>query len=289
MSREQRSELYVALSEFWREQLDRMRLELPQLAAGSDVEALHRFRVALRRTRSLLKLFRTLLPEGEWDLELLEEELAWLSGATSAVRDLDVLLIEVESREVAALRPVVEQLERQRRAARQALRDVLTSHRLQTLLLQWQLLLDALPLCKAPPPEARVKLGRLFPVQLLQLAHWLLKHGSRVGAGTPASELHRLRIRAKRLRYLIEAFPDLLPERRGKELRRSLVALQDLLGSHQDAVATAERLTALRGQLAAPAVAALDEWLRELAENQRRARLELPQRLLHFGRHCDAL
>ena len=68
----------------------------------------------------------------------------------------------------------------------------------------------------------------------------MLKLGRKVDAETPAERLHRLRIRAKRLRYEFEFFREVYPS-----LDRAVRAtkhLQDVLGEHQDACTAAASL-----------------------------------------------
>jgi CHAD domain-containing protein len=72
------------------------------------------------------------------------------------------------------------------------------------------------------------------------------KAGDRIGPQTPASDYHRLRIRCKRLRYALEFFGDLYPGKTQPLISR-LVAVQDLLGMHQDADVAIERLRQLAG------------------------------------------
>ncbi len=55
---------------------------------GVDPEELHRFRVALRRSRSLLRAARPVL---EGQLAGVDAELRWLGSVTGPPRDLDVL------------------------------------------------------------------------------------------------------------------------------------------------------------------------------------------------------
>src|SRR5579875_1352723 len=57
-----------------------------------DVEFLHDFRIAVRRTRSVLKSSGDLLPAGLADTYA--PEFRWLGGLTTTVRDLDVYLLD---------------------------------------------------------------------------------------------------------------------------------------------------------------------------------------------------
>jgi CHAD domain-containing protein len=67
----------------------------------------------------------------------------------------------------------------------------------------------------------------------------LIKRGDRVHATPSPEDLHALRIRAKRARYLLEFLAD-LTGKPGARLVRRLVNLQDLLGSYHDNVVAAD-------------------------------------------------
>ncbi|HEX9343841.1 MAG TPA: CHAD domain-containing protein, partial [Actinomycetota bacterium] len=57
---------------------------------GDDPEAVHQARVGIRRLRSTLRTFRSVL-DREWS-GALRAELAWIADLLGAVRDADVLL-----------------------------------------------------------------------------------------------------------------------------------------------------------------------------------------------------
>ena len=62
------------------------------LCTSRNPEYLHQFRVALRRLRSLYRIYRPLLNDS--DHAALTTELEWLSGLLGATRDWDVFLHE---------------------------------------------------------------------------------------------------------------------------------------------------------------------------------------------------
>ena len=62
--------------------------------ADADLEFLHDFRVAIRRTRSVLREMRGVFAPD--DLERVRASFKWLQDQTSATRDLDVYLREFE-------------------------------------------------------------------------------------------------------------------------------------------------------------------------------------------------
>ena len=67
-----------------------------------DTEFLHDFRVALRRTRSLLGQIRDVFPAAA--VEHFSSEFSWIGRLTGPPRDLDVLLLALRgrSRDIAA-------------------------------------------------------------------------------------------------------------------------------------------------------------------------------------------
>src|SRR5947208_6455107 len=74
----------------------------PGVRLDLDPEDVHRMRVAVRRTRAVLRAARPLL-DPEWS-EPLRSELKWLGGSLGPRRDLDVL-IERMRKEIAGLDP----------------------------------------------------------------------------------------------------------------------------------------------------------------------------------------
>ena len=70
---------------------------------GEDPEGIHQMRVALRRLRSALGLFRDLMPADQYDF--LAGEVKWLAGELGNARNWDVFLADL-------LAPVEEALER---------------------------------------------------------------------------------------------------------------------------------------------------------------------------------
>lgn len=195
-------------------------------------EELHDLRVAMRRTRSLLRGFRRIA--GKPLAKHFGAEFRWLSRATSQLRDIDVLLLAIETpgADYAALAAD----ERARIAA-------LLSHERER---------HARRLCKvlATPRYARLRRG--WPAALLGLLRQTARHAPRIApaanhaiaealarvrrdAAVVASEyspasLHALRKQCKRLRYLIEPFAALYPRLRITHLQAELKRLQTLMG-----------------------------------------------------------
>ena len=68
------------------------------------------------------------------------------------------------------------------------------------------------------------------------------KKAAKITEESPARKLHRLRLLAKRLRYLLEFFRVARPKKWRKPIA-ALSTMQDELGEHQDAIVARERLT----------------------------------------------
>jgi len=225
-----------ALRALLRDQLREILAHDPGTRLGTDPESLHDMRVGVRRSRALLRAGRALSGD---DLQPLSDELAWLGEALGSIRDLDVLLERLRGQaekldppdRVAAGR-LLRTLERQRASARRALLKTLDGERYLRLLDQFERTVDELQ-----PSGDDVGLEKLAEKQLRKL-----RRAVRAAGDDPADEeLHELRKLGKRTRYVYELAGG------GKVVKRAK-ALQDVLGSHQDAVVA-------------------EDWLRVLAES----------------------
>lgn len=224
--------------------LGRLRAHDPGTRIGDDPEALHNLRVAVRRLRAAVRVFA---PGFSPALrEYLTAELPWLGQITGAVRDLDVQLARLRdyggafpAGHRAGLAPLWTYMETERTRRRAEMLAGLDSRRYLQLLLR----LEAFALGRVHTPArdaaAHEAVAQAGAHNITRAWRRLLKRGNSI-TGTPAPEdLHALRIRAKRLRYLLEFLQE-LTGKRGRRLVKRLVALQDLLGAYHDAVVTAE-------------------------------------------------
>lgn len=230
-------------------QLLRLREHDPGTRTGEDPEALHDMRVASRRLRAAVGHFRRGIPDPVH--ERLARDLRWLGGLLGAVRDLDVQRERLER--AAAPRPVRERrvLARLgiafadgRRAARERLLKGLQSRR-------YFRLLDTLAQIAGNPSVAGETLATGAERSVGRALRRFERAAEAALAEPGAERLHRLRIAAKRLRYLLEFLGDILGEVSRRPLK-GLVALQDLLGAHQDAIVAADRILAFLTSDSAP-------------------------------------
>jgi len=235
-------EPFEALRALLRVQLTEILRHDPGTRLGTDPESLHDMRVAVRRSRALLRAGRRLIAS---DTTGLNDELQWLGTVLGAVRDLDVLLERLHEEaaglggdDTKAAEQLLRALERERRRDRTALLRALGSARYLKLLDRFQAELDTLE-----PSGDDVSLDALARRELKKLRGAVRE----LPEEPHDDELHRVRKLGKRARYAAELAGHAAVVRRAK-------ALQDVLGEHQDAVVAEERLRTLAAE-ATPAQA----------------------------------
>jgi CHAD domain-containing protein len=230
-------------------------VNLPGTLDDLDPEFLHDLRVAVRRTRSILRHGRSVLPAAV--LAWAEPAMRSLGDLTSRPRDLDVQVIEWDER-VAALDGVdarhdLEPLRRQIVADRSTAHDELTrglgGGDVRQLLDQWTAMLSHPIDPQTGGPHAGDPLGDVVADRIDKAQRTLLDHGRAITPSTPAEHVHDVRKDAKKLRYLLECFAGVLPSDDRKAFVKRLKRLQDLLGAHQDAEVQADSLRTAADEL----------------------------------------
>ncbi|UCE64071.1 MAG: CYTH and CHAD domain-containing protein [Nitrospirota bacterium] len=212
----------------------------PGTRLGRDPEELHQMRVATRRFRALLRTGHVFL-DTEW-MTLLRQEVGWLGGILGTVRDYDVLLEDLQHEietlsqdDQTTFKDLLRILDSQREAARATMLEELQSPRFLMVLNQLE--------HAAYFPESvstEVTLQEISANQYRKLRRCVQKWDKNCSN----EDLHQIRIRAKRARYAAE----LAEHSMGKpasQFIRQIKKFQDLLGSHQDAVITEQRLREL--------------------------------------------
>lgn len=207
------------------------------LQASDNPEFVHQARVAIRRLRSAIRIWRPRLPqEFVATFDPLWQAIARLLGEA---RNWDVFLAETLPAVVAAFPAGVEvgRLTRhaQRRCTsnRAAARTRLKSVDYSRLLLEFSAAVLALP-----EDDGR-RLGTFAPRCLDKRAKkvWQLAAGA---LGGEAAARHRLRVAYKRLRYALEFFAPLFPGDLLRNYHQSASGLQEMLGRLNDLAVAAE-------------------------------------------------
>jgi CHAD domain-containing protein len=265
----------------------------PQRGVAPSTNDVHQIRIATRRLRVALRLFGAMLPPRS--AQRLARELRWLARGLSDVRDLDVhnKVLRAHIRAVAVdgndgLGGYELTLQRERAAARDKLHELFTSKRYEELIESLGKLLDGTPSAGALRRWRKFTIRDGAAKYLRRSRKRVLQLGRKVDEKTGAEELHRLRIRAKRLRYALEffaeAYPDFVPAARATK------ELQDVLGEHQDARTARRRVLSyartLRARLepsaAEAAIAGLTNWRQVQTRRAAQARHDLTGKWKHF-------
>lgn len=218
----------------------------PGTRLGEDPEPLHDMRVAARRMRAAFDLFAPFLPRRA---EGLRRELGRLGRILGAVRDLDVQLEELSGwrraaapEDAASFDALEARLVRRRGIARRRLLGALDAARYERFVARLSAFLRRGPGRRLAAGRAA---ARTAAPELIRRAYGKVrKSGEALTADAPAAEFHRLRIRAKRLRYALE-FHLPLYDGAVRAMIDGVTELQDLLGEHQDAVVAIEHLRGL--------------------------------------------
>lgn len=177
---------------------------VPRLLGTGDSEAVHDFRVALRRMRTLLEVGRPVL--GRFHADEVKAALRDVHRAAGALRDEEVIIEVVTSLEVG--HPDVDAWIEGRRRRERRLRGALRRRIREGDLDRARRLLDAMLAFRVKP--SRDRRVTKFARRATEDARRDVDRRRSAGPETP-EELHRLRIAYKRLRYTAETFATVLP------------------------------------------------------------------------------
>jgi CHAD domain-containing protein len=248
----------------------------PDVRDGSDPEDLHRFRVATRRSRALVRASRPLVRD---QLAALDRELRWLGGVTGEVRDLDVLIGHIRGL-TPSLDPdrdgvdeIVAALERQRERKRAGLLTAIETQRYRELMRRF-----AESVAGLHASDGTASLARLARKELERLRSAYRELEPDAGD----DDYHAVRIRAKHARYAVELAAT-AGGCRLEELAEALSTVQDVIGAHQDAVVAEQRVRELATDDSRLAAGRIVEHERQLRRVSREALPEAMRRVERRG------
>jgi CHAD domain-containing protein len=282
--------------------LDTIEVNVPGVLHDTDTEFLHDLRVAVRRTRSALKLFGDALTEQkEGRARLTDDEVArfaaefkWVGDLTTPTRDLDVHLLGFEetARTLRAakpddLEPFRDYLAQRRVREYRALLRGLRSPRFTALMTEWRAALTKLAAGKRNAGNGTA--ASLATERTRRAFAKVAKRGAAITPASPHESLHDLRKRCKELRYVLEFFAPLYDPAEYRKVIGDLKRLQDCLGEFQDTQVQIEEIQALAAAMLAaneaPAVTllAMGEVTGGLAARQLAARADFEHRFAAFA------
>lgn len=218
--------------------LDQAAEARPRLSDPTDTEALHDFRVGLRRLRSCLRAYSVQL-DGSIPRKL-ARRLKRLAGSTGPGRDTEVQIEWLRGRSPhlaahhrAGLTWLLTHLEDRKREAYGEMEDEVADEfakveedlRARLSVYRIEIHLDP----KEDRPTLAEATARILHRQVAELE----RHLARIEDADDEEEAHEARIIAKRVRYLLEPLVDEIPG--AGPLVKRFKALQDLLGELHDA------------------------------------------------------
>jgi len=258
-----------------------------------DSEFLHDFRVAIRRTRSGLALIKNVL-----DPEIsnrFKEDFRYLGQITGPVRDLDVYLLMEDNYKARlpehlqeGLHYFFEDLEKKRGQEQKKLARALGAPRYRSIIADWQEYLERDDE-EYHGTDSRTAIGTLADTIITKRFKRVIRDGRAIHPGSPAEELHRLRIQGKKLRYSLEFFSSLYPEQEMKTLIKQLKLLQNNLGDFNDLSVQQEMLTQYLAAIKPGTIkskklsAAIGGLLTNLYHEQRKVRTRFEETFARFA------
>lgn len=213
---------------------------LEALRERPEPDSVHQARVAARRLRALLKIFKPLARDPA--AERLDDELDWLAGEFDAARDLDVFIGDIWGEAgTGANFAGRDDFERALSAARAnaylRMEAALESPRAREVLLEAAAWLEA-GAWTADPALAEVRDGpaAAFAAEVLDHRLKQVKTRAKRFDDLDAHARHKLRLKGKTLRYAAEDLVALFPDhpKRAEQFVEAARAVQDTLGALND-------------------------------------------------------
>ena len=224
-----------ALSTILLSQLDMMERNIQGIRDDTDTEFLHDFRIANRRSRSLITGMKQVLSAAAHESG--KQFFSWMSKETSTLRDIDVFLLAFRQYKkllpdemYSQLLPLRDLLQQRKETERAGLVRALESDRFQEFMRAWRASLQE-SAGEENTTETVLKAARSA---IWRAWKRIGKQGRRAADSGADEILHELRKSAKKLRYLLEAFRTLFPAKQVEQAIRQLRQLQNVLGDIVD-------------------------------------------------------
>lgn len=235
-----------ALQAVGRAALDRLCAAAEALRTHPGPEKIHKLRVAARRFRALLSVFKSLAKDPA--AVAVKAELKWIADALGAARELDVFVAEVwrpasegqvqtAEDEVRALAAFGKALLTAQTTAYAQAGDAVDSARFRALTLEAAAWLEAGAWVTDKSLEKiRQRSAAAFAAEALDKRRRRIRKDGGSLAGLSPEDRHHLRLRGKTLRYAAEDLATLFPDhaKRAERFIKTTRALQDSLGALND-------------------------------------------------------
>lgn len=214
---------------------------LAQLASDSGQDALHRARIELRRLRALLWFLKPMLGA---DVATLSSRLRSLAQSLGGARELDVFCdhllapLRRDHPDAPGIDSLFDSFDRRRHEAHAKVMALARSPAMLDFSLALVNGLAALSISESSEKRHWQSCERPVAVFVRARLHSCLKAFLKKSRDlqhcTPDLQ-HDIRIKAKKLRYAVEAFHPIIGAKRSRKLTTGLICVQDLLGELNDA------------------------------------------------------
>lgn len=270
-----------ALTQVLRRLFETIQQTEPGVRQATDIEYLHDYRVAIRRTRAVLRQFQFEITSP--NLRYFRKEFKWLGRETGPMRDLDVFEVRLidyvngKGLDGDEVQEGLNALVVEKKAVElQNVVCALESDRCRDLMETWEDFLAS-----SAPTNSESALHALVSNKIWSLYNVILKQGRAILSDSlaRAAAYHRLRIECKRLRYMMELFSSLYSPKALAPLVQHLKNLQDTLGAHQDyivhrniiATTTIDEVSSMSSTISMTALVSFLAHLEQLAQKERKA------------------
>jgi len=224
---------------YLREQHECIDREFNRAWEGIDREGVHQMRVAIRRLRAILRSFRGML--GEPRVSRFNDELRWLARQLGRARDSDIVRDLAGRPGAFDTKDYERHLEEAANLSYDNLLLALDSRRFAVMMQDLgRYVASGMNAAKRPRHDTQT-IEAFADRMVAAHAAELLTIGNTITPTSAPTDLHRLRIRIKLFRYLLDFFAT-VQVARWQGLIESTRQLQDVLGQHQDAVTALAQL-----------------------------------------------
>ena len=213
--------------------------------AAPEAEAVHQMRVALRRLRAAITLFKTVVEDDRRDE--IRAELKWMANLLGEARDLDVYISKVleparaQNENNESYRQLLADYEERRDRAYRIVQETIASPRFINGILEAAAWIQVGGWSRNEGKAARRRrdepVAELAEEEIGRRWKRVLKRGRNLADLDP-DERHQVRIEIKKLRYATEFFDSLFKgsnvRKRKRAALKTLEALQETLGELND-------------------------------------------------------
>lgn len=256
---------------------------------SNDSEGIHELRVSIRRIRAAFSVFRGAMPESY--RFPIGDELRVLQRKLATAREWDVLVEETIAsmpkrlRKQRSSKKLVQMAQAKRVEGYESAHAALGNPHYTDLLLRLASWIESqfgfgAPPTREPKWKSNVLAGPAprFVSEVMRAYHAKVRKLGKKIRTLDTVELHRLRIRVKKLRYATEFFGSLWPGRRLKRYSSALKDLQQVLGTLHDVTVAQKLIANLKtsgGSDAKSATAPVARWLVDCRRRSRKEAIEL--------------